>query len=148
MNAPRFTNARGVDGWRKRAVESLSRGRISCYGYRYLPKRHGCAPQVVIDPEEAEVVRQLYRGLVEEQLSCRQLTKRLNEARTSDAVREKPGVARRHGEKHSHQSRVYRSSTVQLSPTRAAQISQSERNADSVAKTGRSYRPAEEWVVE
>src|SRR5215813_5788753 len=21
-----------------------------CYGYRYLPKRHGCAPQVVIEP--------------------------------------------------------------------------------------------------
>ena len=49
------------------------------YGYRYLPKRHGCAPQVIIDPQEAEVVRQLYLGLVEEQLSGRQLTKRLNE---------------------------------------------------------------------
>jgi site-specific DNA recombinase len=28
-----------------------------CYGDRYLPKRHGCAPQVVLDPEEAAVVR-------------------------------------------------------------------------------------------
>jgi hypothetical protein len=50
------------------------------YGYQYLPTRHGCVPQVSMEPEEAEVVRQLYWGLVEEQLSCRQLTKRLNEA--------------------------------------------------------------------
>src|SRR5215467_14421291 len=52
-----------------------------CYGYRYLPKRHGCAPQVMIDPTEAEVVRGIYRALIEEQLSCRQITKRLNEAK-------------------------------------------------------------------
>ena len=29
----------------------------TCYGYRYLPKRHGCAPQVMIDPVAAAVVR-------------------------------------------------------------------------------------------
>jgi len=45
------------------------------YGSPYLPKRQGCAPQVLIDPEEAQVVRQLYRGLGEEQRSCRQLPK-------------------------------------------------------------------------
>jgi site-specific DNA recombinase len=54
----------------------------SCYGYRYLPKRHGYAPQVQIDLEEAEVVRAIYRALVEEQLSCRQITKRLNASQT------------------------------------------------------------------
>ena len=53
-----------------------------CYGYRYLPKRHGCAPQVMIEPLEAEVVRDIYRALVEEQLSCRQITKRLNASKT------------------------------------------------------------------
>ena len=72
---------------RRGRLEKARRGEFipwafSCYGYRYLPKRHGCAPQVTIKLEEAEVVRQLYRDLVEEQLSCRQLTKRLNEART------------------------------------------------------------------
>ena len=51
-----------------------------CYGYTYLPKRHGCAPQVMIEPGQAAVVRQMYDALVEEQLSCRQITKRLNHA--------------------------------------------------------------------
>jgi site-specific DNA recombinase len=53
-----------------------------CYGYCYLPKRHGCAPQVMIDPVEAAVVQDIYRALVAEQLSCRQITKRLNAAKT------------------------------------------------------------------
>ncbi len=52
----------------------------TCYGYRYLPKQPGHAPRAVIDPGEAEVVRQIYRYLIEDQLSCRQITKRLNEA--------------------------------------------------------------------
>jgi site-specific DNA recombinase len=54
----------------------------SCYGYRYLPKRHGYAPQVMIEPVEAAVVRGIFRTLVEEQLSCRQITKRLNAVQT------------------------------------------------------------------
>jgi tetratricopeptide (TPR) repeat protein len=52
------------------------------YGYRYLPKRHGCAPQAAIEPVEADVVRHIYRLLVEEHLSCRQITKRLNASHT------------------------------------------------------------------
>ena len=36
----------------------------------------------MIEPSEAEVVRAMYRALVEEQLSCRQLPKRLNAAKT------------------------------------------------------------------
>jgi site-specific DNA recombinase len=54
----------------------------SCDGYRYLPKRHGYAPQVMIEPSEAAVVRDIFRALVEEQLSCRQITKRLNAVQT------------------------------------------------------------------
>jgi site-specific DNA recombinase len=54
----------------------------TCYGYRSLPKRHGGAPRVMIDPVEAAVVRDIYQALVEEQLSCRQITKRLNAAKT------------------------------------------------------------------
>jgi len=49
---------------RRGRLEKARRGEFMpwayrCYGYRYLPKRHGCAPPVVIDPEEAAVVRQL-----------------------------------------------------------------------------------------
>ena len=36
----------------------------------------------MIEPSEAAVVRAMYRALVEEQLSCRQITQRLNAAKT------------------------------------------------------------------
>src|SRR5262249_39256761 len=42
--------------------------------------RHDSPPQVVVEPREAEVVRSLYRLLIEEHLSCRRITKHLNEA--------------------------------------------------------------------
>ncbi len=49
---------------RRGRLEKARRGEFipwayRCYGYRYLPKRHGHSPQVVIEPTEAEVVRQL-----------------------------------------------------------------------------------------
>jgi hypothetical protein len=37
---------------------------------------------VVIEPSDAAVVREIYRVLVEEQLRCRQITKRLNASKT------------------------------------------------------------------
>ena len=37
---------------------------------------------MVIEPSEAAVVRDVYRMLVEEQLSCRHITKRLNASHT------------------------------------------------------------------
>ena len=48
------------------------------YGYRYVPKRDGVPGHLVVDPGEAELVRQLYRWLVDERLTSRQLVKRLN----------------------------------------------------------------------
>jgi Recombinase len=39
-------------------------------------------PQVMIEPGEADVVRRIYRLLVEEHLSCRQMTTRLNASHT------------------------------------------------------------------
>src|SRR5919199_5378079 len=39
------------------------------YGYRYLPKRtEGMPRQLVVEPAEAELVRQVYQWLVDEQL--------------------------------------------------------------------------------
>ena len=54
----------------------------SCYGYRYLPKRHGSPPQVMSERAEAEVGQSRSRALVEDHLSCRQITKRLNASHT------------------------------------------------------------------
>lgn len=47
------------------------------YGFRYRPKTEATPQQLVIDEGEAEVVRQMYRWLVEEGLSSYAITKRL-----------------------------------------------------------------------
>jgi site-specific DNA recombinase len=50
------------------------------YGYTYLPQTETCPGRLVINEAEAEVVRQMFRWLVDEQLSTYHITKRLNEA--------------------------------------------------------------------
>jgi site-specific DNA recombinase len=53
-------------------------GRVP-YGYRYVPKRDGVLGHLVIEENEAEVVRMLYGWLIEERMTVRQILKRLNE---------------------------------------------------------------------
>jgi site-specific DNA recombinase len=82
-----YERAQIAERMRRGRLEKARRGEFmpwayTCYGYRYLPKRHGSTPQVMIEPTEAEVVRSIYRAAVEEQLSCRQITKRLNQSKT------------------------------------------------------------------
>jgi site-specific DNA recombinase len=48
------------------------------YGYRYIPKHAGLPPRVEIHPEQAEVVRDMFRWLIQEQLTTRQIVKRVN----------------------------------------------------------------------
>lgn len=69
---------------RRGRLEKARRGEFipwayHCYGYKYLAKRAGLPPQVVIAEAEADVVRKIFRWLVEEQMSLRQITKRLNQ---------------------------------------------------------------------
>src|SRR5262249_20618972 len=83
-----YERAQITERTRRDRLEKARRGEFmpwayQCYGYRYRPKRHGCAAQVMIEPAEAEVVRAIYRALVEEQLSCRQITKQLNASQTA-----------------------------------------------------------------
>jgi site-specific DNA recombinase len=82
-----YERAQIIEHTRRGRLEKARRGEFipwayNCYGYRYLPKRHGCAPQVMIEPAEADMVREIYRALIEEQLSCRQITKRLIASQT------------------------------------------------------------------
>ena len=49
------------------------------YGYRYIPKHEGSLGHLVIDEAEAEIVRMIYRWLIDEQMTIRQILKRLNE---------------------------------------------------------------------
>jgi site-specific DNA recombinase len=50
----------------------------SPYGYRYIPKQNGIPGYLVIDEHEADIVRTVYHWLVDEQLTVRQIVKRLN----------------------------------------------------------------------
>ena len=47
------------------------------YGCRYIPARDGVPPHLEIDAAEAEVVRMLYRWLIDERTTVRQILKRL-----------------------------------------------------------------------
>jgi site-specific DNA recombinase len=51
------------------------------YGYHYIPKQAGLLPRVEIHPEQAAVVRDMFRWLIQEQLTTRQIVKRLNALR-------------------------------------------------------------------
>jgi len=117
-----------------------------CYGYRYLAKRHGTAPQVLIEPAQAEVVRRIYRLLVEEQLSCRQITKRLNESHT-------PTPSGKNTVWHPATIRSILTHRVYIGQARYTQrqsVVPAYRKHDEAQlrslKTGRSYRPEDEWV--
>ena len=48
------------------------------YGYRYVPKRDGVPGYLVVDEDEAAVVRLLFSWLVDERMTTRQIVKRLN----------------------------------------------------------------------
>ena len=146
-----YERAQIAERTRRGRLEKARRGEFmpwayQCYGYRYLPKRHGCAAQVMIEPAEAEVVRAMYRALVEEQLSCRQITKRLNASHTATPT----------GKNH-----VWQVATVRNILTNQVYAGQARYNyRQSVVpqyrktaehqlrslKTGRSYRAESAWI--
>jgi len=118
----------------------------SGYGYGALPKRHGCAPQVRIEPAEAEVVRDIARALVEDHLSCRQSPKRLHVAKTPTPT----------GQNHVWQPAPVR--TILTTRVSAGQARDTDRQPvippyrQTAApqrrdlKTGRSDRAESEWM--
>jgi site-specific DNA recombinase len=146
-----YERAQITERTRRGRLEKARRGEFMpwayrCYGYRYLPKRHGYAPQVVIEPAEAAVVRGVYRLLVEEQLSCRQITKRLNATNTRTPTGKSP---------------VWQTATVRNMLTNRVYAGQARYNYRQVVipqyrkaaahrlrslKTGRSYRAESEWI--
>jgi site-specific DNA recombinase len=146
-----YERAQILERTRRGRLEKARRGAYRpwayrCYGYRYRPKRHGGAPQVVIDPGEADVVRRIYRLLVEEPLSCRQMTKRLNASHT-------PTPSGRNQVWHPASVRTLLTNRVyagqaryhdrQLVVPRYRKTAEVHRHS---LKTGRRYRPENEWV--
>jgi site-specific DNA recombinase len=146
-----YARAQILERTRRGRLEKARRGEFMpwahrCYGYRYLPKRHGCAPQVVIEPVEADVVRRIYCLLVEQHLSCRQMTKRLNASHTPTP---------------SGRNQVWHPATVRTLLTNRVYAGQARDNDRQLVvpryrktaegplhslKTGRRYRPETEWV--
>jgi site-specific DNA recombinase len=117
-----------------------------CYGYRDRPKRHGCAPHVVIEPVEADMVRRIYRLLVEAHLRCRQMTTRLNTSHTPPP---------------SGHNQVWQPATVRTLLTNRVYAGQARDNDRQLVvprsrqtaevhlhslTTGRRYRPETAWV--
>lgn len=70
---------------RRGRIFAARQGRVNWgvvpYGYRYVPKTDSTPQQILIDDKEAEIVREMFRWLVEEQLSTHAIQRRLNERR-------------------------------------------------------------------
>ena len=147
-----YERAQIVERTRRGRLEKARRGAFipwayACYGYRYLAKRHGGAPQVMFEPAEAEVVRGIYRAAVEEQLSCRQITKRLNESKT-------PTPSGKNQVWHANVVRNILTNRVYAGVARynyRQPVLPKYRKTDEqqlrYLKTGRSYRPETDWVL-
>jgi site-specific DNA recombinase len=60
------------------------------YGYHYIPKQAGLLPRVEIHHEQAAVVRDMCRWLMQAQRTTRQLVKRLNALRVPTRTGQNP----------------------------------------------------------
>jgi site-specific DNA recombinase len=146
-----YERAQMLERTRRGRLEKARRGECipwayRCYGYRYLPKRYGSPPPVMIEPGEADVVRRLYRMLVEEPRRGRHLTTPLNESHP-------PTPSGLHHVWHPATVRTLLTTRVyagQARDTYRQPVTPSSRQRDGThlhaLKTGRHYRPESEGV--
>ncbi len=114
------------------------------YGYRYIPKRDGVPGHLAIDETEAEMVRTLFGWLVEERMSIRQITKRLNEGSWYPRSGEHPWSP---STVHSILSHPIHAGTTYANRYRyVAPEKPQGRRARSGENTCRVERPREEWI--
>jgi len=147
-----YERAQIAERMRRGRLEKARRGEFipwayTCYGYRYLPKRHGSAPQVMIEPTEAGVVRSIYRAAVEEQLSCRQITKRLNQSKTPTPSGKnqvwQPATVRNILTNRTYAGTARYNHRQGVTP----KYRKTDQSKLQYLKTGRSYRPESEWIL-
>ncbi len=62
----------------QRARDGHYQGGRAPYGYRYVPRQDTVPGHLVVDEQEAELVRTLYGWLTDERMTIRQILKRLN----------------------------------------------------------------------
>ena len=114
------------------------------YGYRYVPKRDGVPGHLVIDENEAEVVRMLYGWLIEERMTVRQILKRLNAGPwlpRSKSSRWSASVVHRILSDPTYSGTAYANRYRYVPPERPR-----ARGPRSGENTCRKLRPKEEWI--
>ena len=62
----------------QRARDGHYQGGCAPYGYRYVPRQDAVPGHLMVDEREAEMVRTRYGWLIDEQMTIRQILKRLN----------------------------------------------------------------------
>jgi site-specific DNA recombinase len=147
-----YERAQITERMRRGKMEKAQRGdyipwAYSCYGYRYLPKHHGAPPQVMIDSAEAEIVRRIFQLLVDEQLSCRQITKQLNESKTATPSG-KNQLWQQSTVRNILTNRVY-AGTARYNHRQPVipKYRKTDESKLRYLKTGRSYRAESEWIL-
>ena len=117
------------------------------YGYRYVPRdrENNQRATLEIDEVEAAVVRDMFRWLIEEQMSCRGIAKRLTDlgiiTRTGK-TRWTPGVVNKMLKQGAYKGTFYYHRTEPVEPS-------SRRDKATYPKyklTGKRLRPREEWI--
>ncbi len=115
------------------------------YGYRYVPKRDGVPGHLVVDETESELVRMLYGWLIEEQMTVRQILKRLNTGpwfpRSGSSSRWSASVVHRILSDPVYAGTAYANRYRYVPPERPR-----ARGPRSGENTCRKLKPKEEWI--
>jgi site-specific DNA recombinase len=130
----------------QKAREGHFVGTKAPYGYRYVPKRDGVPGHLVIDETEAELVRTLHGWLVEERMSVRQITKRLNEGPwfpRSGRQPWSPSVIHSILSNPVHAGTTYANRYRYVAPEKPKKNGRGPRSGEN---TVRKQRPEEEWI--
>ncbi len=135
---------RGKMHWAKQGV--LVSGRVP-YGYRRIhrDRENGTRGRMVIAEEEAIVVKDMFRLLIDEQLSCRQIAKKLNTMgipTRKGLSRWAPGTVNQILRKTAYMGVHYQRCKEAIEPSRTRTGGNHQRRFKSSTR----LRPKEEWI--
>jgi site-specific DNA recombinase len=138
-------NRRGKLHW---ARQGALMGGYTPYGYRYVPRSRESGKRATLEVDEAQaaVVRDMYRLLLEEGLSCRGIARRLTElgVQTSRGkVRWNPSAVNRMLKQEVYRGIFYYHRAEAVEPSRHLRQDPYRKHK----LTGRKLRPREEWIA-
>jgi site-specific DNA recombinase len=119
------------------------------YGYRYSRKTDPTPSQLVVDPGEAAIVQQMYRWLVEEQLSSYAIQQRLTEQGLPTRGSNRQGWAQS-SVIHILRSPVYKGEAwynqTQVADARRPRLQTGLKDLRPGNRRSRTRRPQEDWI--